>query len=336
MEKLVVVQEKPKFYLRLDIQYFSEDGDGEIEYGSVQSSSEESIVQGYYDPNSEIQYPAIENPLLSSDEVQDQFEQPEEYEEVPEGQYEEVQGQEQQPDPRDAYIQQLMMQNRQMMALMQNQQPMQQQVQPPFQQPMQQQFQQPMQPQEPELSPEELNEKMMEEFYENPSQFFKKIQQQAIDEARRDLTPIIQERKITSEVERITQKYGDDFVNTIPEIQTLAVELGDEGVERFGLENVYLMAKGRMAMNQPYQQQAQQQQTLTAEEIFQNTDFVNHLAQNPLVQQAAMQQYLAGKQQQQPPRVMSNQAGSTPTFAPETRPKSISEATKLAARYFNV
>lgn len=231
------------------------------------------------------------------------------------------------------YIQQLINENRQQQMLMQ-QFVQQQQMQPQqFQQ--QNQFQQAPVIEEPQLSEEEQNEKLMEKFYENPSQFFKEMKEEAIREARKDVDPFITEKKIEAEVTKMTSQYGEDFIQHIPAMQQLVVQLGDSEVERMGLERVYLMARG---MQQPsYQQQPQVQQQPSIEQYLQDPQFIQqYIANNPQVQQVVMQQYNQTKQQNQPPFVMGNTSGGARPLANEQKPKSIAEASKLLKQTWNI
>lgn len=304
--------------LKLDLQFFADDfSDDGFEGGNIEGGNEPEVVRGYYNPEEEIEYPTGENPLYADGE---------ELEQEPFDQYQDEQQdfeqEQQQTDPNQEYMQRLVQENqqmqqqmRQMMMLQQYQQQQQQQFQP------QQQFQQAP---EPEVTPEEQNERLMEKFYENPSEFFNDLKQQAIAEARRDFEPIIQERHIQNEVQSLSQKYGQDFANTVPHMQQLVTELGDAETERLGLERVYLMARGVQAQTAPQQPQ------MTPEQIFSDQRFINdYIAENPAVQQAVMQRMMGNKQQNQPPRVMGSQFGSSPTLTPEARPKSISEASRM-------
>lgn len=314
--------------LRLDLQTFSDDGfegDG-FEGGVAEGGNEPEVVRGFYNPDEEIEYPSGENPLWTSNEEQgdEQFDKQFEGEQLEQDpQIEEQQFQQPQADPNQEHVQRLIQENQQMQQQMRQMLFLQQQQQQ-FQQPQQQQQQQISQ--EPELTPEEQNERLMEKFYENPSDFFNELKQQAIQEARQDFEPIIAERRIESEVQGLSQKYGQEFLSTVPQMQQLVTELGDQETERLGLERVYLMARGMQSQQQPQYQEPQ----YTPEQIFQDQSFINdYIAQNPAVQQAVINQYMANKQQSAPPRVMGSQFGASPSLAPEARPKSIGEASKL-------
>lgn len=306
----------PKF-LSLNLQFFNENTEIEnTEFesaGIIESApASENIVRGGYNPDVEIETATMPNPLSDVEE---------QVEEVNEIQFEDVQTYEQQEQPYqqqfqetqqpqiDPYMQQLMFQNQQMQAqILQMQQMM-----------SQQQVQQA--PVEPELSIEEQNEQLMEQFYENPTQFVKEIEERAYQKAFEQVNPIIKERQIQSEIDALNQKYGQDFQQHIQPMRQLVNELGDQEVERIGLERVYLMAKGMSVNTQPQ---------LNPEQIFSDETFVNeYIAKNPAVQQAVINDYLANKKNNQPPRVMSNDSGASLSLTPEQRPKSIAESSRL-------
>lgn len=347
--------------LRVNLQFFSGDGftgDGFDGGGIVSGGEDTEVVRGYYNPDEEIEYPEGANPLWEANEEDVDQQQFDEFQQEGEqGEFEQEQFEQQQPDQNQEYMQRLIQEN-QMMQQQMNQMMMMQQLQ--SQQAQQQPAPAPQQ-QEPQLTPEEQNERLMEKFYENPTGFFDELKQQAIQEARIDIDPIIQEKRIESEVQGLSQRYGQDFLDTVPQMQNLVTQLGDEEVERMGLERVYLMARGmgttQMApqdFQQQYQAQPQYQQQYqapqqlqqqyqaqpqyqTPDQIFQDEQFINdYIAQNPQVQQAVMNQYMANKQQSAPPQVMGSQFGSSPSLAPEERPKSISEASRLLRKSWGI
>ena len=305
--------------LRLNLQFFS---DGEV-------------FRGGYNPDEEIYYPEMTNPLLEQPSGEGVSDEPQVPEVQPEMQQQQPETTPQQTptfdfggrivDPNDPetikgayedfqnsqrYIQQLIQENRNM--------------QQQFQQ-FQQQFSQPQAPQEPEVDLEKQNEQMMERFYENPTQFFKEIKQQAIEEARKEIEPILKERKIQSEIKEVSSKY-QDFQNYIPKMQEIAAELGEQAAEQIGLERIYLMAKGTSTTTQPDPQQ-----------LIQDPNFLQqYVLNNPQIQQQFLQQYMSQKQQTQPPKVMGNTYGGTQSLASEQRPKSIGEASKLLRKSWGI
>lgn len=300
----------PKLF-KLNLQFFSDD-----------------VVRGGYNPEEEIHYPEITtNPLLAEEE------QP-----SAEGVTNELPAVEPQQEPvtfdfggrivdpnnpdtikgafedfqnSQRYIQQLIQENRTM--------------QQQFQQ-FQQQFQQP-QVKEPEVDIEKQNEQMMEKFYENPTQFFKELQQKAVEEAKKEFEPVLRERKMQAEIQTVSSKY-QDFNEYIPKMQELVSELGEQTTEQLGLERVYLMAKGQSAQVQP---------TPSPDQLLQDPNFVNqYVLNNPQIQQQILQNYMQQKQQSQPPKVMGNTYGGTQSLAGEARPKSISEASRLLRKSWGV
>lgn len=329
--KPVMKKRKALEPLRLNIQYFSEgEGDG--------------IVRGGYNPDEEIDFSTIETYTQSNaeeggegdpeggetppgEDIQPSIEpqQTESQSEQPQDTYLDFGGRKVNPNDPDSlkgahedfqqsqrYIQQLINENRQMQQQFQQQQ---------------QQYQQPPQQTEPEIDPEKLNEQMMEKFYENPSEFFKELREQAVQEARKDYEPMMKERRLNSEIQSLQGKY-QDFGDNIPHMQKVIEEMGEAEAEQIGLERVYLIAKGMNS--QPVQQPS-------PEELLQNQDFVNqYVVNNPQIQQAVMQQYMSGKQQNQPPKVMGNTFGGTQPLASQNKPRSISDASKMARKYFNV
>lgn len=330
--KVVMKKRKALEPLRLNIQYFS-DGEGD------------GVVRGGYNPDEEIDFSTIETYNQSNAEEGSSPEptEPEFVEQPNNQQPEPTQVEPTQPEtpqesvfdfggrkvnPNDPesikgahedfqqsqrYIQQLINENRQM--------------QQQYQQQMQQFQQQPPQQSEPEIDPEKLNEQMMEKFYENPSEFFKELREQAVQEARKDFEPIMKERRINSEIQSLQSKY-QDFGDNVPHMQKVIEEMGEAEAEKIGLERVYLIAKGMNS--QPVHQPR-------PEELLQNQEFVNqHILNNPQIQQQIMQNYMNGKQQTQPPKVMGNTYGGAQTLASQNRPKSISDASKMARKYFNV
>lgn len=299
--------------LKLNLQFFN---DGEFESGGIiENGPTENVIRGGYNPEAEIEAPTVPNPLVEEAHTSEQplelnFEDAQQPQEPYEGQFQEpVQPQQPQVDP---YLQQMMLQNQQLQAQMMSMQQLMAQ---------QQQTQMPIAEPEPQLSLEEQNEQLMERFYENPTQFIQEIEQRAQARAMEQITPIIKERQIQTEIDGLKNKYGQDFHNYIEPMRNLVTELGDTEVERIGLERVFLMAKGMSVNAQPQ---------VSPDQIFQDQGFVNnYIAQNPQVQQAVINNYLASKQQQQPPKVMGSQSGSAPSLAPEQRPKSIAESSRL-------
>jgi len=285
--------------LKLNLQLFAED--------------EDFVFRGGYNPDEEIQFLGADavNPLTVDTT------EPQEPVVTEPFTTNEVEGTQIAPttEPyQSPYQQQQPQFSPEMAMIMQQNQMLQQQMAQ-----LQQQMAQPV-VNEPQLSVEEQNEKMMEKFYENPSEFFNDLKLQAIEEARKGVDPIIKERQYQNEVQGVANKYGQDFYNSIPQVQQLVNELGEAETERIGLENVYLMARGRSAVAP-----APQPQQLVNDPNFLNQYVLN----NPQIQQQIIDQYLQGKVSQQPPVVLSNQSGASQPLAQEHKPRSIGEASKL-------
>lgn len=298
------------------------------------------VIRGGYNPDEEIHYPETNNPLVEEEpsgegapETPDEPQQPE-VPEVPEGTEppkpstfdfggrivdpnnpETIEGAYQDFQQSQRFIQQLIQENRNMQQQFQQFQQQYQQSQPPA-------------PKEPEIDIEKQNELMMEKFYDNPTQFFKELQQKAVEEARREFEPIVKERRMQTEIQSVSSKY-QDFQEYVPKMRELVEELGEQTTEQLGLERVYLMAKGQAGLQQPPAPQPEQ--------MLQDPNFLNqYVLNNPQIQQQIVQNYMAQKQQSQPPKVMGNTSGGAQSLASEERPKSIGEASRLLRKSWGI
>lgn len=312
--------------LKLPIQFFGDD----------------EVFRGGYNPEEEISQPEIPNPL-SEEETPE--EQPPVEDNVPEGnpegepdetQYLDFGGRKVNPNDPEAvkgayndyqnaqrYITQLTQQNEQLMSQMNQFQQMQQQQPQDFNN-----MQQQAQAEQPQKSPEEINEELMEKFYDNPKGFFDDMQRQAVEQAQNQIKeqyePMMKEQRIQKEINEVQSKYSD-FEQNVPHMQQVIERIGNEEAERIGLENVYLMAKGHSST------QAQP----TPDDLLQDESFIEKIMSNESIRNKIIGQYANNKTQQQPPRVMSNQSGSTQPLSSENRPRSVAEASKMAMKYFN-
>lgn len=303
--------ENKKFLLKLDLQKFA--GEGEV-------------IQGGYVP--EPREP-VSNPLLEDEQPPANEFVPEGGEPDPEGGNEppavelfDFGGRKVAPNDLDAikglhddwqnaqrYIQQLQQERNQMMEYQQSILSQQQQIQP-------------QQTQEPQLSPEELNEKLMEEFYENPSNFFKKIKEEALAEVRQEFAPIQKQQEYQREIQTVSAKF-QDFEQVVPQIQEVIQEFGNERAEQLGLENLYHIAKGRVQQPNP-------------QDLFNDVNFVKQqVLSNEQLKNELLKEFMQNKQQSQPkaPVMGGNQGGQTP-YTPQVRPRSIEEATRMAKQYY--
>jgi hypothetical protein len=291
----------PKFLLSLDLQTFADD-----------------VIIGGYNP--EPREP-VENPLLTDEPVEpveavEPVEQEQPVEESPEFDFG---GRKVKPNDIDAikgvhedwqnsqrYIQQLQQERAQMLQ-------------------MQQQFMQQQQPQaqEPQEDIEQINEQLMERFYENPKALFDEMKQAAIEAAKKEFEPIQKANRYQSEIQEVSSKH-QDFGQFVPQMQEIIQSIGEERAEQLGLENVYYMARGRAPQPNP-------------QDMFNDVNFVKQqVMNNEQIRNELLKEFMNNKQQRQPqvPVMGNNQGGQTP-YAGQVRPKSISEATRLAQQYFN-
>lgn len=193
------------------------------------------------------------------------------------------------------------------------------------QQLLQQFQQQPFQQQQAQPEPvnvEELNEKLLERFYESPADVFKEAEEKAYERVMREIQPVIKQRQYEQEVQTVASTH-QDFGEYVPHIQQLVSQMGDERAEQLGLENLYYMAKG---MN------SQQQASLANDPNY----IKQQVLSNEALRNEIMQSVMQSKQQARPqaPVMGANTGGQSP-FAQQARPRSIEEATRLAKQYFN-
>jgi hypothetical protein len=292
------VEEMKRFLLKLDIQTFSSD----------------EVIQGGYVPE---EREPVANPLLE--------EEPEMVEPVEETPAEEPQvelfdfsGRKVSPSDAEAlkglhedwqnsqrYIQQLQQERQQ---LMEYQQSLMQQQQPKVE--------------EPQVNEEELNEKLMEEFYENPSQFFSKLKQEALAEVKKEFEPMQKQQRYQREIQEVSTKH-QDFNQLVPQIQEVIQQVGEDRAEELGLENLYYMAKGRIQQPNP-------------QELFNDVNFVKQqVMSNEQLKNELLKEFMQNRQQSQPKApVMGSNQGGTQSYTPQVRPRSIEEATRMARQFY--
>lgn len=309
-----------KFLLKLDLQKHADD----------------EVIQGGYVPDNE---PVGENPLLTDDPAEQTTEEFQDMGENLEGQNENLEQQtEEQPNmfdfggrqvnPNDPeslkglhedwtqtqrYIQQMQTERQQLQQQMYQMAQAQQQL---FQQ------QQPQQPQEEPFD----SEAFLEKFYANPNEAIGSITQKAVEQAigqiRQEYEPIVKERQYQEQIHSVASKY-QDFQKYVPQISQMVAQMGEDGANQVGLENLYFRAK---ALSQPDPNQ-----------FLNDPQFITqHVMNNEQIRNQLYNEFMRTKQQTQPKApVMGNQYGGQASFANQSTPKSLEEAGKLARQYFN-
>lgn len=334
--------------LSLDLQYFSEGGEGD-QGGSQAQNDVDYEYQGGMEPETHEQN-HVPNPLLTDDEVlqsqqqsapqsqepqqaqqaQQAQTQPEEFDfggrKVRPNDIESIKGVYQDWQNQQQYIQQLQQQTKQfeqMMNLMQQQGVNTQQEQ--------QQGQQPPQTADPERL-QQIHDQYMDKMYENvfEAQKWLHSQPEYQEMLRQQVQPIIepyvqpyeQERQYQQQIQQMQQQYAD-FDSLIPQMQTILDEKPEIGSRDDALEMVYWMAKGKAAT-----------QTPTPEQLLQDRDFQQQILSNEQIRNQVLQQYTQQKQQinsNVPPMMGGSPGGASPAFQQQA-PRTLSEASRAFRR----
>jgi hypothetical protein len=167
---------------------------------------------------------------------------------------------------------------------------------------------------EPVIDIEAQREAFMDRFYDNPMEAIGELIASKVNPV---IQPITQEKQFQADVAAMEDRFTD-FRDTMPAMRDLLNEmphLGDQG-----LETLYYVAKGRTAQAAP-----------TPDQLMQDPAFIQQVLGNEQIRNQAVQQYMAQRQQtnQQIPMVIGSQPGGQAPSAPENRPTSIREASKM-------
>jgi hypothetical protein len=186
------------------------------------------------------------------------------------------------------------------------------------------------QAQQPQPTPEEQNEMMMNKFYENPSQFFNDIKEQAKQELMQQIAPIQQQYQQQQQAQAYNQALSE-FAQQVPDFQRFQPVMseilannpelnGHPGGPKAALNIAYQMAKG--------------QQYQDPNSLLQNQDFVKqNILGNQDIKNQIIQEYLQSlKQGNQAPTVISGQANGQIPMMPETKPQNMQEAKMMAMK----
>lgn len=202
------------------------------------------------------------------------------------------------------------------------------QLQAALQQMQQQMQQSQVQPQvqEPQLTPEEANEQMMNKFYENPSQFFNEIKEQAKQELMQQIAPIQEQYQMQQEQQRWNQAVNDfasqhqDFAQWQPAMADIMNSNPHISGLPNSLEVAYAMAKGQ---NYQDPNAILQDQNFVKQNILGNQDIKNQI----------IQEYLQSLNQgKQAPQVISGQVNGAMPMTPENKPTNMQEAKNIALK----
>lgn len=188
----------------------------------------------------------------------------------------------------------------------------------------------PQQAQQNQSTPEQDNEKFMNNFYENPTQSIQQMVQQMIEKSvMPQLQPMQQQYQQQQQkaqwdnaVSQFAQNTPDleQFKSAMANVLQKDPTLNNHPDPMQALNIAYNMAKG---------QQYQDPNTL-----LQNQDFVNNnIMNNQDIKNQIIQQYLQDmKQNNQAPVVISGQANGATPVVPENKPQNMQEAKAMAMK----
>ncbi|MFW7187336.1 hypothetical protein [Lysinibacillus sp. BNK-21] len=202
----------------------------------------------------------------------------------------------------------------------------------------QQPLQQPEVQQQTAIDPvrmQELHEEYQERMYENKfeadkwwneqpevqemeRQRIEALVQQRVNEV---VGPIQQEREINQQVSEAKERY-EDFDNYTDTMQALLQESPQLAELPNAIDNLYFMAKGRVAQTAPQ-----------PEQLLSDPSFQQQIIQNEQIRNMILQSYQQAKVDSQPPIVMAQQVSQTPTSLGEKRPKTLAEASAAFMKY---
>ena len=198
-------------------------------------------------------------------------------------------------------------------------------------------------------TPEELeadNEKMLQEFYDNPGDFMSKMRQQAKEEsmaeAMEQFKPVLQDHQVRmaqqrySSLEAQVKDANEDFDQYREPMQGVIKEQGDtllamqqmaekEGKDFNIIQTVYEIAKGRSA------QPAQQGPSIT--EMLQDDEAIDLILKDENIRNKILKTHVDKVKSGGAPPVIGAKGGQPPA-SPPNEIKNTKDATKHAKAYF--
>jgi hypothetical protein len=207
-------------------------------------------------------------------------------------------------------------------------------------------------PAEPKPSPEEiekLNEKLLADFYENPSQTLEsmaakmaeKIVEQKLGDFQKKLEPLeqaqAQQQAQQAEVAKIveTNQRRNSFIQEVAkksdfkDFQPAIAKMAAENPQLFDVLEQAGVNPVEYAYNSLKAEQAK-----TPEQLLQDTDFRQKILADPNIRTEIIKGHAEAIKKGQPPVVIGSQPAGSPPAAPPIEIKSVRDGTKAAASFF--